>query len=102
MSLCLLIGVSNASAVLIGNQLGAKDYESVYYRAIGLVAINIVLGIITATVLFVAQMYILDAFTALTEVTRALSEKFILILCVGIALRSFPMIAIVGILRAGM
>ncbi|BDU36731.1 MATE family efflux transporter [Vibrio nigripulchritudo] len=101
MSLCLLIGVSNASAVLIGNQLGAKDYESVYYRAIGLVAINIVLGIITATVLFVAQMYILDAFTALTEETRALSEKFILILCVGIVLRSFPMMAIVGILRAG-
>ena len=48
-----------------------------------------------------SQTPILNSFSALTEETRALSEKFILILSVGIVLRSIPMTVIVGVLRAG-
>lgn len=47
------------------------------------------------------QIPILNSFTALTEETRALSEKFIMILSAGIVLRSIPMTVIVGVLRAG-
>lgn len=100
-SLSLLIGLSNASAVLVGNQLGAKEYDSVYYRSIGLVAINFLISISVALVLYFSQSYVLNAFSALTEETRELSNKFILILCVGVVLRSLPMALIVGVLRAG-
>ncbi|MDP2570751.1 MATE family efflux transporter [Vibrio penaeicida] len=100
-SLCVMIGISTASAALIGNQLGAKDLESIYYRAIGLVVVNIGVGIVTATLLYLSQIYILEAFTALSDETRALSQKFMLVLSVGIVLRSLPMMAIVGVLRAG-
>ncbi|USD40061.1 MATE family efflux transporter [Vibrio sp. SCSIO 43135] len=100
-SLALLIGVSNAAAVLVGNQLGAKNYDAVYYQAIGLTIVNVLVGIAVAVLLFFAQGFVLDAFSALTEETRLLAEKFMLVLCIGIILRSVPMIVIVGILRAG-
>ncbi len=100
-SLCLMIGISTASATLLGNQLGARDFESIYYRAIGLVLVNIGVGIVTSAVLFFSQFYIIDAFTALSDETRSLSQKFMWILSVGIVLRSLPMMAIVGVLRAG-
>lgn len=100
-SLSLLIGLSNASAVLVGNQLGAKEYDSVYYRAIGLVAINFMISICVALLLYFSQSYVLNAFSALTEETRELSNKFILILCIGVVIRSLPMALIVGVLRAG-
>ena len=100
-SLSLLIGLSNAAAVLVGNQLGAKNNEAVYYQALGLTILCFLTSIVVAIFLYFVQMPILNAFSALTEETRALSEKFILILSVGIIIRSVPLTVIVGVLRAG-
>ncbi|RJX65061.1 MATE family efflux transporter [Vibrio sinensis] len=100
-SLSLLIGMSNAAAVLVGNQLGAKRYDEVYYQAIGLTLISILVGICVSVILYFSQGLVLGAFSALTEETRALTDQFIIILCVGIVIRSLPMTAIVGVLRAG-
>lgn len=100
-SLSLLIGLSNAAAVLIGNQLGACHYEAVYYQAIGVIAANFITAIFMSGLLYLLQIPILNSFSALTEETRALVEKFMLILSLGIVLRSIPMVVIVGILRAG-
>jgi len=100
-SLALLIGLSNAAAVLVGNQIGAKQTEAVYYQAIGITIINVLVGIVVAIALYFVQVPILNSFSALSEETRALSEKFILVLSVGIVLRSVPMMVIVGVLRAG-
>lgn len=100
-SLALLIGLSNAAAVLVGNQIGAKQTEAVYYQAIGITFINVFVGVVVAIALYFVQVPILNSFSALSEETRALSEKFILVLSVGIVLRSIPMMVIVGVLRAG-
>jgi len=100
-SLSLLIGLSNAAAVLIGNQLGAKQYEAVYYQALGVISANFITAVFMSGLLYLAQIPILNSFSALTGETRALVEKFILILSLGIILRSIPMVAIVGVLRAG-
>ncbi|RTZ16737.1 MATE family efflux transporter [Vibrio aquaticus] len=100
-ALALLIGMSNAAAVLVGNQIGAKNYDAVYYQAIGVTLLSLVVGIIVAILLYLVQGLVLDAFSALTTETRLLAEKFMLVMCVGIILRSLPMMAIVGVLRAG-
>ncbi|MEF1290233.1 MATE family efflux transporter [Vibrio sp. M260118] len=100
-ALALLIGMSNAAAVLVGNQIGAKKYDEVYYQAIGVTCLSLLVGIVVAVLLYFVQGLVLDAFSALTSETRALSEKFMLVLSVGIVLRSIPMMAIVGVLRAG-
>jgi putative MATE family efflux protein len=100
-SLALLIGLSNAAAVLVGNQIGAKNYDAVYYQAIGVSILSVLVGIVVACVLYIMQGYVLGAFSALTPETRALAEKFIIILSVGVVLRTIPMMLIVGVLRAG-
>lgn len=100
-ALALLIGLSNAAAVLVGNQIGAKNYDAVYYQAIGVTILSVFIGIVVAGLLFVVQGLVLDAFSALTAETRLLAEKFMIVLSVGIVLRSVPMMTIVGVLRAG-
>ena len=100
-ALALLIGMSNAAAVLVGNQIGAKKYDEVYYQAIGVTILSVLVGVVVAVVLYLVQGLVLDAFSALTPETRALSEKFMLVMSVGIILRSLPMMTIVGVLRAG-
>ncbi|WP_391087132.1 MATE family efflux transporter [Vibrio sp. NH-UV-68] len=100
-SLALLIGMSNAAAVLVGNQIGAKNYEAVYYQAIGVTLLSLIVGIVVAVILYFVQGSVLDAFSALTPETRALAEKFMIVLSLSIILRSVPMMTIVGILRAG-
>lgn len=100
-SLALLIGMSNAAAVLVGNQIGAKNYEAVFYQGVGVTMLSFVVGVFVAVLLFLVQGLVLDSFTALTDDTRALAEKFMLVLSLGIVLRSVPMMTIVGVLRAG-
>ncbi|QIL86409.1 MATE family efflux transporter [Vibrio sp. HDW18] len=100
-SLSLLIGMSSAASVLVGNQLGAKNYQAVYYQAIGVTICSVIVGVLVAITLYTVQTPVLDAFSALSPETRALSEKFIVIMCIGIVLRSLPMMVIVGALRAG-
>ncbi|WP_282176529.1 MATE family efflux transporter [Vibrio nereis] len=100
-SLALLIGMSNAAAVLVGNQIGAKNYEEVYYQAIGVTILSLIVGVVVAVVLYGTQGLVLNAFSALTDETRVLAEKFMLVLSLAIVLRSVPMMTIVGVLRAG-
>ncbi|WP_413284364.1 MATE family efflux transporter [Vibrio sp. MA40-2] len=97
----LLIGTSNAAAVLTGNQIGAKHYEAVYYQSVGVLLLSIGLGFVTGLLLFTIQTPILDSFSALTAETRALADKFILILSFGMVIRSIPLTLVVGVLRAG-
>lgn len=100
-ALAMMIGMSNAAAVLVGNQLGAKNFEPVYYQAWTTIALNLLIAIVVAITLLITNNLILDAFSALTIETRKLAEQFMLILAFGVILRSIPMMAIVGVLRAG-
>ncbi|NOH49506.1 MATE family efflux transporter [Vibrio rotiferianus] len=100
-ALAMMIGMSNAAAVLVGNQLGAKNFEPVYYQAWATIALNLLIAILVAITLLITNNLILNAFSALTVETRKLAEQFMLILAFGVILRSIPMMAIVGVLRAG-
>ncbi|MGR5238075.1 MATE family efflux transporter [Vibrio alfacsensis] len=100
-ALAMMIGSSNAAAVLVGNQLGAKNFDSVYYQAWATVILNVLISMFVAGVLLLTSQPILNAFSALTDDTRKLAEQFMVILAVGVVLRSVPMMAIVGVLRAG-
>ncbi|WP_422767511.1 MATE family efflux transporter [Photobacterium leiognathi subsp. mandapamensis] len=101
LSLSFLVGIANASAVIVGNELGAKQYQRAYYQAIILVIIAIVVTCITSLILFVNREYILSLFPALSPTTESLSNTFVIILAVGIIMRSLPTTMVVGVLRAG-
>ena len=96
-----LIGAAGAASVLIGNQLGAKKYEAVYYQSWGVLALSVTTSIVIALFVMIFQHQILDMFPALTEETRVIAEKFMAILAIIIVIRSGPLTAIVGVLRAG-
>lgn len=100
-ALSFLIGAAGAASVLIGNQLGAKKYEAVYYQSWGVLALSVTTSIVIALFVMIFQHQILDMFPALTEETRAIAEKFMAILAIIIVIRSVPLTAIVGVLRAG-
>lgn len=100
-SLALLIGMSNAAAVLIGNQIGAKKYEQAYYQAIGITILSVLVAIFVSIALFLSRDMVLNSFSALSPETRALADKFIVILSIGLIVRCVPMTTIVGVLRAG-
>ncbi|EKO3853685.1 TPA: MATE family efflux transporter [Vibrio harveyi] len=100
-ALAMMIGSSNAAAVLVGNQLGAKNFSPVYYQAWATVILNVLIAVVVAILLLLSNQLILDAFSALTPETRHLAEQFMVILAIGVVLRSVPMMAIVGVLRAG-
>ncbi|MCG3865511.1 MULTISPECIES: MATE family efflux transporter [unclassified Photobacterium] len=101
LSLSFLVGVANASAVIIGNQLGAKHYHTAYYQAIALVVIAIIVTCVISVILFLMRDNILSLFPALTIETKALASNFMAILSIGIILRSLPTTMVVGVLRAG-
>ncbi|HIF9365524.1 TPA: MATE family efflux transporter [Photobacterium damselae] len=100
-SLSLLVGVANASAVIIGNQLGAKQYDNVYHNAKILVIFAITLMVCVACMLYLFRGPLLSIFTTLSVETHATSMSFMTVLCVGIVLRSLPTTLVVGVLRAG-
>lgn len=100
-ALSFLIGAAGAASVLIGNQLGAKKYEAVYYQGWGVLALSVATSVVIALFVMLFQHQILDMFPALSDETRMIAEKFMAILAVIIVIRSVPLTAIVGILRAG-
>lgn len=100
-SLSLLVGVANASAVIIGNQLGAKQYDNVYHNAKILVIFAITLMVCVACMLYLFREPLLSIFTTLSVETHATSMSFMTVLCIGIVLRSLPTTLVVGVLRAG-
>ncbi|MCY9852578.1 MATE family efflux transporter [Vibrio mediterranei] len=100
-SLSLLVGVANASAVVVGNNLGAKEYDRAYYQAAFFAVIATIATLIVSVTLYSQKGSILSLFSALTPESIALAESFFLILCFGIVLRSIPTVMVVGVLRAG-
>nr|WP_238322311.1 MATE family efflux transporter [Vibrio mexicanus] len=100
-SLSFLTGIANASAVIVGNQLGAKNDEAAYSQAVGFVIIAIAITVFVAVALYLLRDPILGLFVGIEEDTYLLAEKFYLILCIGIILRSLPTTMVVGVLRAG-
>jgi len=100
-SLSFLTGIANASAVIVGNHLGAKDSDQAYQQAIGFVVLAILVTILVAVMLFLLRDPVLNLFSALDGETRQLADQFYLVLCFGIVLRSLPTTMVIGILRAG-
>ncbi|MCW8327813.1 MATE family efflux transporter [Photobacterium sp. SDRW27] len=100
-SLALLIGVSNASAVMIGNQLGANKMEEAYYQAWAVSLFNLMCGLLVATTMLIMKDNVLDLFSALSGDTRELTERFFVLFALATIVKSIPMTMIVGVLRAG-
>ncbi len=100
-SLSLLTGIANASAVVVGNNLGAKNYSKAYHQAILYALFAALSTIIVATILYLNMENVLALFGAISSESYLLAQSFYLILCIGIVFRTLPTVMVVGVLRAG-
>ncbi|MEZ8028853.1 MATE family efflux transporter [Enterovibrio norvegicus] len=100
-ALALLIGLSNAASVVMGNQLGANRLDVVYPQAWGIALFSFVGAVLIAAVMLLVCQPVLSLFSALSPSTMALTEKFYWVFAGMLVLKSVPMSMIVGVLRAG-
>ncbi|PML75595.1 MATE family efflux transporter [Enterovibrio norvegicus] len=100
-ALALLIGLSNAASVVMGNQLGANRLDVVYPQAWGIAVFSFIGAVLIAAVMLLVCQPVLSLFSALSPSTMALTEKFYWVFAGMLVLKSVPMSMIVGVLRAG-
>ncbi|OOF15946.1 MATE family efflux transporter [Salinivibrio sp. PR919] len=101
LSLSFLIGTANAAAVLVGNNLGAKQTETAYQQAWQVGVFNFIAGVFIALVMLAIQPWVLGFFPALTGETAQITAYFYWAMCALIVVKTIPMAMIVGVLRAG-
>ncbi len=93
-------GTSGASAVVIGQTVGAGEYERVKEYARKLQVLFIVIGLISGGLLYIAKDYIMLLYNVSDE-TAILSVKLMTVLSVTIVGTSYQVSSLTGIVRAG-
>ncbi|HWV16491.1 MAG TPA: MATE family efflux transporter [Cellvibrio sp.] len=97
----LFVGLANASAVLIGRSLGASDQQEAWRLQVFFTRLTLVLVIGMALLLWYLRPLVLSVFTPLSADTANLLMQTLAVFCVLVWLKSFNLMRIVGILRAG-
>ncbi|HZJ56798.1 MAG TPA: MATE family efflux transporter, partial [Clostridia bacterium] len=93
-------GTSGATSVIIGQTVGAGEYEKVKEYAKKLQLLFLIIGFISGAILYLIKDYILLLYN-ISEDTIALSRQLIVVLSVTIIGTSYQMSSLTGIVRAG-
>lgn len=94
------MGLGNASAVMIGNALGANKRDRAIRYARKFSIIGPIIGIVTGGLLILLSPYILVLFEKTPEV-YILAKKILIVMALAMSIRVFNTILVVGILRGG-
>ena len=93
-------GVSGATAVIIGQTVGAGDYDRVKDYAKRLQVLFLIFGVISGTVLYFVKDYVILLYNVGPE-TITLTRQFLTVLSVTIVGTAYQASALTGIVRAG-
>jgi putative MATE family efflux protein len=96
----LFFGLGNASAVMIGNEIGKNEIDNAYDYSNKFVKITLFLSVVLATALFLARGYIIKYFN-LEPLTSDYLNKTLVIYSLYFTPKMFSYMFICGILRAG-
>jgi putative MATE family efflux protein len=100
-ALALLLGLSSASAVLIGNEIGGNRLPSAFVQSWIVLGFGFVCALGIVAIMLVLRVPIFSMFSALDGETLSITNDFFLILCGILLIKTFPLIIINGVLRAG-
>ncbi|MDF2612360.1 MAG: family efflux transporter [Clostridia bacterium] len=95
-----IMGVGNAGAVIIGNTIGAQEYEKAKEYANTLVILAVMLGIIGGVIMFTIRPYVLMLYKV-PETTKIVTMQIIAVSSVILLFQSLAFILMIGILRGG-
>ncbi|CAM3431890.1 MATE family efflux transporter [Pseudostreptobacillus hongkongensis] len=93
-------GISNASAVIIGNELGANDLIKAKNASIVCIKLMVLLGILSSIILNILAIPLLNLMQV-SSILNILTRKVIFVESLFILFKALNLLFVVGILRAG-
>lgn len=100
LAMVLFFGMANASAVMIGNRIGAGEEDKAYLYGKRFLVLGPMIGIVMGVSLIAFSPLILSLFNITPEVYRA-ARSILLILGLTMTVRVFNLINCIGVLRSG-
>ncbi|GII98949.1 putative MATE family efflux protein [Sediminihabitans luteus] len=101
LSLAFTLGLANAAAVLVGGTLGARRPDDAYAQALGLIRVGVLVGAVTALVVWALKVPVLALFPGLSPASLDLTGTLYTLMAVSFVLKSVSMVMVLGVLRAG-
>lgn len=100
--LCIVFfqGISAATAVILGNELGADELDKAEKHAIHFIVIQFMLTMVMAFIFFFLRSYIVTWFVV-SDATALDIQKCLLVFIIYLPFRMFNLVNITGILRSG-
>lgn len=96
----IVIAISSASAVVIGKDIGEGDIERVKSDGRTLSVIDLLIGVVLASLLFVLRGPLLYMYK-LTDTAAVLADHFIMIMSIVMVGMSYQMPVSVGVIQGG-
>lgn len=97
---CLFFGIGNASAVMIGNELGRKNSDSAYDYAGMFLKMTLIINIFVSLALYFSRGFIISIY-GFDAVTNLMLDKTLVVYAIYMAPKMFTYVLFCGILRAG-
>ena len=96
----LNIGMSGASAIVIGNSIGEKQMELAKRQGNTYIVISIIMGFILIPILILLEGPYLSIY-AISDLTREIAHKMLLCNCIFMPIQTMAYVTSKGILRGG-
>lgn len=94
------IGLANATAVVVGNKIGAQDLKNAYNYSGKSIGLAILTGLVVGSILLLIRRPILSLYSVSPQVTEN-SFQIMTIAALFLWMRASNMLIIIGILRSG-
>lgn len=95
-----VMGMANASAILVGKQIGEGNQDKVRESAKTILLLSMVLGIVAALLLLGVKNVMVD-FYGVDVMTKTYARQIIVVYAAMLMFQSFNTVNIIGILRGG-
>ncbi len=95
-----VFGLSNASSTIIGNTIGAGDYEDARLRGNALMALSAIAGVVGALFMLVLRYPLIEVYN-LSELAREYSYTLTFMVALMHTFNTVQMVIMMGILRGG-
>ena len=95
------MGFAVAASIILGNEIGAKNYQRVENTAWGYVLVSCGLAILLALLCFVSKPVIVYLIDLTHLVLKETAVNVTLVIALGMILRVFNMVGIGGVLKSG-
>lgn len=100
LALVIFIGIGNACAILVGNQIGAGDEQAAYRYAWRSLVMGIAVSVLVGGLVLISAQPILSFYKVSPSVI-GFSQKILVIIALFLWVRVSNMIMIIGIFRSG-